>query len=626
MMERLQGELDPITFEILRHKLDEVIAEAYHTIGRVSGSPVVYEAGDHQEAICTADGELAVFGAGVLHWVRSLGAGVKHVLETYRENPGFYEDDQFLLNDPYIATVHANDVQLIAPVFWKGELIAWVASASHQTDIGGIDPGSICPRAEEFYQEGFLSPGIKIVERGVVRKDIEELFRNMVRTPDLGLLDIRAKIASNNVMKAGIIRLVERYGLDTILALFQQLIRYSEERVRAKLREIPDGTWGTTNYIEGIREPFLKIQVTVKKEGERLTFDFTGSSPQTQGPENIGIYGAISSAMNPFIAMLCYDIPWNEGLFKPVDFILPEGSIVNPRKPAAVSYNVPAGGNMLVMTAAHNALAKMLLSSEKYRTEACGNIGASHVAFVLAGINRDGSYFTTLIMDALGGGIGGSPDRDGPSTAQNHWCIKTMLVNVETNEMLYPFLYLWRKEVPDSGGAGKFRGGLGLMDAIIPWETPQMVDVNLGCGAEPRNCLGLSGGYPAANTPAGVIRGAKLKEQFFAKGRLPRSLEEIEGKHERISPKSVTLVGEDDLLYGYMATGGGGFGDPLERNPELVLKDVIDGYVSLEMAEEIYGVVIDRKAMTVDAERTAEQRQRLIQRRLERGKSHGQST
>ncbi|MDP2726715.1 MAG: hydantoinase B/oxoprolinase family protein, partial [Dehalococcoidia bacterium] len=166
--------LDPITFEVLRHKLDEIIAEAYHTIGRVSGSPVVYEAGDHQEAICTADGELAVFGAGVLHWVASLGAGVKQVIRAYKDNPGFHEDDQFLLNDPYLATVHANDVQLLAPIFWKGELIAWAASASHQTDVGGIDAGSMCVSAQEFFQEGFLTPGIKLVERGVIRKDVEE--------------------------------------------------------------------------------------------------------------------------------------------------------------------------------------------------------------------------------------------------------------------------------------------------------------------------------------------------------------------------------------------------------------------------------------------------------------------
>ncbi|MDP2727130.1 MAG: hydantoinase B/oxoprolinase family protein [Dehalococcoidia bacterium] len=614
-----QQQLDPITFEVLRHKLDEVIAEAYHTIGRVSGSPVVYEAGDHQEAICTADGDLAVFGAGVLHWVCSLGAGIKHVIKAYAESPGFNEDDQFMVNDPYLATVHANDVQLLAPIFYKGELIAWAGSASHQTDVGGIDAGSMCVSAQEFFQEGFLTPGIKLVERGVIRKDVEETFRNMVRAPDLGLLDLRAKIASNNVIKARLLQMVERYGKDTVLALFHQLIHYSEERVRARLREIPDGSWTSVNYLEGIREPHLKVQSMVTKKGDSLAIDMTGSSPQTAGSENIGIIGTMSSALDPFIGMLCYDIPWNEGLFKPVDFVLPEGTIINPRKPAAVSANVPCGGNMLVMTGVHNALSKMVLSSEKYRTEACGNVGGSVNGIVLAGNNRDGSYYATIIMDALGGGIGGFPDRDGPGTAQNHWCIKTMLVNVETNEMLYPFMYLWRKEVPDSGGPGKYRGGVGLMDVFIPWETPQMVHVNVGHGADPRTSLGLSGGFPAANTPVGAIRGAKVKETFFQQGRVPRSLDEIEGSRERIGPKSVAFHSADDVIYAYAASGGGGFGDPLERDPNLVLKDIRDGYVTVGMARDAYGVVIDEQATKVDEKATADQRKRTTQRRLEVG-------
>ncbi|MDP2727131.1 MAG: hydantoinase B/oxoprolinase family protein, partial [Dehalococcoidia bacterium] len=327
--------------------------------------------------------------------------------------------------------------------------------------------------------------------------------------------------------------------------------------------------------------------------------------------------------MDPFIAMLCYDIPWNEGLFKPVGFVLPEGTIVNPRKPGAVSSNI-CGGNMLVMTAAQNALSKMLLASQKYRTEACGNTAGSIQSPILAGNNRDGSYFATPIMDALGGGIGGFPDKDGPNTAGNHWCIKTMLVNIETNEMLYPFLYLWRREVPDSGGPGKFRGGVGLMDVIIPWETQQMVHVNMGLGADPRTSLGLSGGFPAANTPVGVIKDARLRENFFGRGRLPHTLEEIEGRRERIASKSVSFHSAEDVIYAYAASGGGGFGDPLERDPGLVLKDILDGYVSVGLARKIYGVVIDEKAMHVDPKATAEQRQRIAKKRLELGKvEHG---
>lgn len=620
----LDQELDPITFGVLRHKLDAIIDEAYYTIGQVSGNPVVYEAGDHQEAICTADGDLAVFGAGVLHWTKSIGAGVRHVAETFSENPGIREDDQYLLNDPYVATIHASDVQLLAPIFYEGELIAWAGSASHQTDVGGVDPGSICVSAQEVYQEGFLTPGMKFVEGGIVRKDVEEMFRNVVRAPELGLLDIRAKIAANNVVKRRIIEMADRYGRDTVLALFGQLIRYSEDRVAAKLKQIPDGQWTAVNYIEGLREPYLKVQITAIKEGERLTMDFTGTSPQTAGSENMGVNGTMSSAMNPFISMLCYDIPWNEGLFKRVDFVLPEGSLVNPRKPAAVSANVPAGANILTMTTSLNVLSKMLYCSEEYREEASGNVAGNFNCFNFSGYNRAGNYFSTLIMDVLASGVGAYTGHDGANAAQNTWSVKTAIANVETNEMLYPFMYLWRKMTPDSGGAGKFRGGVGLEDALMPWGTDQIVTVALGVGADPRSCLGFSGGYPAANTPLGVMRGARVKETVFDAGRVPATIEGMPGEWERLAPKGVSFLGKEDVLHGYVGSGGGGFGDPTERNPESVRNDVLNGYVSAALAESVYGVLLTPDG-EVDAERTAERRRAILKDRLERMQSHAAS-
>jgi N-methylhydantoinase B len=607
--------LDPVTFEVMRHKLDEIVAEAYHTIGRVSGSPVVYEIGDHQEALCTAAGDVVAFGAGVLHWVRSLSAGVKHVLNEYAENPGFEEDDQFMLNDTYVAAVHANDVQLLAPIFWRGELIAWAGCASHHTDVGGVDPGSLCVSATEVFQESFSTPGIKLVERGRVRRDVEATFRSMIRDPDLGVLDLRAKIAANNVVKRRVVEMLDRYGRETVLALFSQLFEYSEQRLRRKLASIPDGTWTAENHIEGIKDPYLSVHVSVTKSGETLTMDFTGSSPQTAGSENIGFLGAMSSAMNPLLTMLCHDLPWNEGLFAPIDFVLPEGSIVNPRRPAAVSTNTPAGANILVMTAAHNALSKMLLTAEQFQDEACGNIGASFNNFVLAGPGRDGTYFATLILDGLAGGVGGSLMADGEDSAQNHWAVKTMISNVETIEMIYPLLYLWRREIRDSGGPGEHRGGLGLESALMPWGTDQIVQVNLGVGQEPRPCLGLAGGYPSIHAPVGLIRGSSV-EALFGGGRVPRTLEELGGQKEPGPPKGVSFLGPQDVLYAVVGSGGGGFGDPLRRDPAAVLADIREGSIAEQAAPDVYGVALTGDGDSVDGNATDELRNELRARRL----------
>jgi N-methylhydantoinase B len=615
-----KAQLDPITFEVLRHKLDEIVAEAYHTIGRVSGSPVVYEAGDHQEAICTANGDLAAFGAGVLHWVRSISEGVRHVNSQFAESPGFADGDQFLVNDSYIASVHASDVQLLAPIFYEGRLIAWAGSASHQQDTGGVTPGGHHVTAEDVFAEGFQTPGLKLVEGGVIRKDIEQTFANMIRQPELGLLDVRAKIASNNVMRERLLGLAARYGVDTILALFDQLIDHSESRLRSRLAGIADGHWTATNHIEAIAEPSLSVNLTLTKRGDTLTYDFTGSSPQSAGAENIGVPGAVSCAMSPVIIALCHDLPWNEGLFKPVDFVLPEGSIVNPVRPAPLSANIPSGACTLVTTSAQTAVAKMLRSTERFGEDAAAVTGGSFNFPVFAGLGRDGTPFATLVLDGLAGGGGALDGSDGDSSAHNAWSVKTMVANVETNELLYPLMYLWRREVTDSPGAGQFRGGAGLSLGIMPWKVPELVLITVGVGTQSRGGLGLAGGYPGAHAPVSVLRGTGVADGAFAAGTLPTTVAALGGELEAISPKGLTMLPAHDVLHMRVSSGGGGVGDPLKRDPAAVRTDVTEGVVSAEMAAAVYGVVLDANG-GVDEGATTERRGAIRDGRLARARA-----
>jgi len=599
------AQLDAITFEVLRHKLDEIVAEAFHTIGRVSGSPVVYEAGDHQEALCTATGDLVAVGAGALHWIRSIAEGVKHVNATFASNPGFAEGDQFIVNDSYIAAVHASDLQLLAPIFWDGKLIAWAGSASHQQDTGGVTPGGHHVSAEDVFAEGFQTPGLKLVEGGVIRRDVEATLANMIRQPELGLLDIRAKIASNNVMRDRVHDLIRRYGIDVVLALFDQVIDYSESRFRARLREIDDGAWSASAHIEAIAEPTLSAELTVRKEGDTLTFDYTGTSPQSAGAENISRPGVVSGSMCPVLTALCHDLPWNEGLFRPVEFILPPGSVVNPVRPAPVSSNVPSGGLTLVTASAQTALAKMLLASPTFRGDAAGVVGATFNFPVFAGVGPDGAPFATLILDGLAGGGGAVETGDGDSSGHSAWGTKTMIANVETTELLYPLLYLWRREVIDSPGAGRFRGGAGVSVGIKPWGVPGLACITVGVGTESRGSLGLAGGYPGSHAPVAVLRGG------------------VGGAREQVPPKGMTMMGADDVLHMVVSSGGGGFGDPLEREPSAVVADIAEGIVSPEMAERVHGVVLtsDRE---LDAPATDERRSALRAERLAKGSAAGE--
>jgi N-methylhydantoinase B len=442
----------------------------------------------------------------------------------------------------------------------------------------------------------------------------------MVRAPAVGLLDLRAKIAANNVMKERLIDMVERYGVSMVLALFEQVIEYSEGRLRRKLAELPEGRFTARNYVEGIVEPTLSVQVSLEKRDDGLLIDFTGSSPQSAGPENMGVPGTQSCAMVSLMETLCYDIPWNEGLFEPIEFVLPEGSIVNPTRPAPISATVPSGATHLVPTATEIALSKMLLASEGFKSEAHAGTSSSKNFPVFAGMTSEGTEFTTLILDANAGGGGGLVDRDGDNTAVNPWAVKNTIGNVESVEMLYPLLYLWRSEVPDSGGPGEFRGGVGISAGLIPWRTPELVLVSVGTGNKARNTPGLAGGYPAANTPLAVARGADVPGAYFAEGGQPSSSEEVLGEREQIAAKGITVLSDTDVLDVILGGGGGGIGDPLRRDPERVAADVAKGRVSDEIAAGIYGVVLDEAGL-VDLEATDARREEIRAVRLSKAKS-----
>ncbi len=596
-----------------------IMDEAYHTIGRISGNPVVYEAGDHQEALLDSRGNLVSFGAGVLHWTPVIAMAVKHIIKEYNENPGIFEGDQFLQNNPYIGAAHAKDIQILAPVFWKGKAVAWVACASHHTDVGGMVPGGSCQQATEICQEGLHFPGIKLVEKGMIRKDVEDLVRSMSRKPELSLLDFRAKIAANNVSRVRFLEMVQRYGLGTMLTLMDQVQSYSSTMIRAKLRDIPDGKWMAVSYVEGLKTPYLKVKVTVTKEGESLTIDFTGSSDQSPASDNVTMPTAIGGACDPFVAMLAYDVPWNQGIFEPIKFIFPPvGSVVNPVWPAATSCGTPQGALACVTAATQSALARMLLTSEKLRGDACGGINSSFIAPTISGRKADGSSFISVNLDGVAGGTGACPDGDGEDACQYIMLVKTMIVNVETNEKLFPYLYLARREVADTGGPGKYRGGVGQFMAITPYGIPQFTIGQVGMGQEPRVDVGISGGYPAANVQWGVIRPGNLREAYPELVKLPRNIEEIKGR-EVLPIKSFMNFHEGEVIYAFISGGGGGYGDPLERDPALVLQDVREGYVSLDAARETYGVVIDPRRMTVDEAGTRDRRGNIIRERLEQG-------
>ncbi|MCL4368831.1 MAG: hydantoinase B/oxoprolinase family protein, partial [Actinobacteria bacterium] len=339
-------QIDPIRYELYRHRLFNILEEGRIAMRMVSGSPVVVEGGETMSAIYMSDGTPILVAAGIL--LHCVGAKdfIAKTIEMYDESPGIHEGDQIFFNDPYVGGQHLCDQAIIKPIFYKGERIAWVGSIMHTSETGGIAPGGMPPYATEIYQEGIRISGLKIVEGGQFRNDVYNTIVRQVRDQTLVGLDINAKIASNNVCANAFLELVEKYGIDFISEANDKIIRDSELEARQILSALPDGTWKSRHYGDhnGLEEIPFRVVCTVTKKGDHITFDYTGTSPQSAGSLNSTFPATWGSLFVVLASSLFWNVSWNGGMFRPVELVAPEGSVVNCTYPAACSTGVASVG------------------------------------------------------------------------------------------------------------------------------------------------------------------------------------------------------------------------------------------------------------------------------------------
>jgi N-methylhydantoinase B len=322
--------------------------------------------------------------------------------------------------------------------------------------------------------------------------------------------------------------------------------------------------------------------------------------------------------------LLSWDIPWSSGLWRPLTWNFPEGTCVNATWPQAVSINEPPGAGYLTLITASNCIAKMIRSADHTKDDVIAISGGSCTTPHYSGLAKDGKFFATIVMDGLACGTGATPEMDGMNSAGGGWSPRAQICNVETNEFTAPMLYLWRKETIDSGGPGKFRGGTGPMSAaIMRWDSDFSGLMNYGMGAEARMGGGLSGGYPPACTPMSIVANSNVLE-LLKNGQIPTTYDDIKGDAPRYLKvgEETGPFGRSDVYFWHTG-GGGGYGDPLDRDPTLLVKDVRDGFVSVQAARDWYGVVIDPDSLEVDKAKTEELRKKAIQDRLETGQKIG---
>ena len=598
--------MDPFTFQIIRHRLFRIVDEAVTTLKQVSGSTTTNEGHDLMVSLYRADGALLMGGVGFLHHITSAAEACKVIIRRFAGDiaPG----DVFLLNDPYTAALHTSDVYLIAPIHHDEAIVGWCACFVHVNDIGAMNPGGFSPDSRDIFTEGFSSPGLKLVSRGEIKRDVLDTLLNMVRSADMVALDIRSLIACTNVARGRMSDLISRYGAAAVDEVGIRLIDQSEARFRERLRELPDGSWQARQYLD-VNGATHRVAATLTKEADGLIFDFSASSGQSAYGVNCTYWGAWGAVMAPLYPLLCYDITWNEGIIRPVELRLPPRSIVNCERPAPVSI-ATVGAVEAVNNVSLCCLSKMLSASEIYAEESTAVWHGSHLTNFLFGMDQRGRRFIGSTTEALGGAGGARQFADGVDVGGEIPNPISRIANVETNEARYPIRYLFRRRMKDSGGPGRFRGGTGGEYAFVLHDAPdgEIGLVVSGKGIDYPMGQGINGGYPG--TPAFAVL---VECAADASGTHAMSLGDIPGAQRRIS-WGVYRIRDADTLY-IRWNGAGGYGDPLEREPSRVRDDVVNGTVSRDGARTLYGVVID-DALDADASATATLRSALLDRRL----------
>ena len=600
--------LDPITFEVLRHALWNVNDEHGVTIQKVSGSPFASVAHDFNTVILTEDGEFVFFGPHIQYFSGTMDLPIKWTLENLGHTPGIRAGDMFLSNDPWIGSSHQSDVQITCPVFVDGRIFCWVANALHQYDVGGNTPGSFCADARDVFDEPVPIPPIKIVESGVIRTDLERMYLRHSRQPQLVALDLRAQIAGNLVARNRILGFVERYGAATVKAAMRRLIDDGARSFRARLAEIPNGTWRAVSYLEAAApgdRGIYPVHMAVTKRDDVLVFDNRGSHAQV-GSLNACFSGwraGILSVLNP---LMCYDQLYaTGGALRHLRFEPDVGTINCPSFPASVTNSQI--GNLIGGALANAVVGKMLLASPSLRNEVFAVCGDSVFPLsAIAGIDAYGQAFGTAFLDPMAGAIGAFAHRDGIDTGGVHWEPKSIMGNVEQIEQTFPILYLYRREVPDSGGAGKFRGGNSAAFAVIPHRVDAIHHAPSAAGCAVPTSAGLAGGYPARTNAFRMLRDSDVWARF-ARGELPTSLAALVGHEQPVHAKERGMVQGLSDVWEVAWCAGGGYGDPYERAPELVTADVRERRVTAAWAQAGYGVcfVNDNASFGIDTVRTA---------------------
>ncbi|MHC3381144.1 hydantoinase B/oxoprolinase family protein [Haloarcula sp. H-GB5] len=528
-----QETIDPVTLEILRNQLESVATEMGHVLIRGAYSPNIKERQDCSTALFDASGRMIAQAEHIPVHLGAMPDAVDIVLQK-DPKPG----DVFIVNDPFAGGTHLPDITLVSTIAPNDEVIGYAVSRAHHADVGGSSPGSMPPGAKEIYEEGLRLPAVRLVDGGEPNEAVHDLIRANVRTPDEREADLRAQRAANERAEERIGELLKEHG-PTLLDAFDAVIEYSRERVEAELDALPDGTYRAQDILEGdgVTDADIPIEVAVTIDGASITVDFAGTADQVAGNLNAPLSVAKSAVYFVVRAITDPEIPPNHGCYEPVSVSAPEGSVLNPDAPAAV-----VGGNVETSQRVMDVTLAALATAVPDRVPAGGQGTMNNL--IIGDRTGEFTYYETI-----GGGFGARPGKDGMDGVQVGMT-NTLNTPVEAMETEYPLRVERYALRPSSGGDGQYRGGLGL-ERTVTVET----DATVSLLTERRRTApaGIDGGEDGA-TGENLVDGEPV-------------------------PAKASVDVEAGSTVSVRTPGGGGHGDPAERDPEARKRDRRDGKV-----------------------------------------------
>jgi acetophenone carboxylase len=620
--------LQPGDYEIYTEKLNNFLLESKEVFLKLGVSSML-RSGDLVTGIYTPTGEMVAAWCGTyLHAV--IGQlPIKYVAETWLQDPtvGCKDGDIFYCSDPLYGGIHNCDQIVVMPVFNDGELIAWTNAAVHQPETGACEPGGMPLTAKTRHDEGMLLSPIKIGENFRLREDLVEMCVNLMsRAPRMQAIDMRARLSAADRLRGRLVALAKEKGNNFVKGLFRRIIIEAEEGTRRRIKEWNDGTYRAVTFMDivGEKHQLVRNYLTLSKKGDQLTWDFTGTSPETDSPQHCMPHGLAANVAIHLMSYSFADLPVSAGIFGPMEWIVPQGCMFNPHFEAAQSNSAPSCHG--AMTLGTICMSKLMYDSPQ-RDLVSAAIGNTGVGVLISGVNQWGVQVADFLAFGLNTeGHGARSDMDGVDAFGFSHCPSGRAPDVEDIENEFQFLNLAAKLSRDSGGFGKYRGGAGTETIYAVNYVDYALYNSHVKGSKIRNCIGLFGGYPPPTLPGIEVKHTNIWEKMkrgdkdIPTGAMQLITERtVKGEYEISSIFKKVHVMENGDLWVVFSGGGGGYGDVLEREPGAVMDDLRKEVISPWTAENIHHVAYDHETLEVDEEKTKQLRQKERDDRISRG-------